>query len=213
MTKETMNIHQALSEIKIIGKRIENELNGMMFCFYKKKSCDEVNGISEEKFRKNISSNYKSIMDLIKRRTAIKNAILISNAQTKVNICGVEYTVAEAIDMKNNTISILSKINGKFLHDFENSKKVISMENGEKLEKRMDEYIKSVFGTLDSKKDITEIKTAREDFYDSQSFVMVDPLEIENVIRKISLFINDFINHVDFSISTSNACTMIEIEY
>ncbi len=44
-------------------------------------------------------------MDLIKRRDYLKFKIIQSNAHTTVNIGSNEYTIAQAIDLKNRDVS------------------------------------------------------------------------------------------------------------
>ena len=103
MTTETMTIHEALSELKIIGDRIESAIR-KEFVTVNKKSNKKVNGIPIDDVVANIESRYQKVNDLIKRRNAIKRAVSISNAKTEVIISGVTYTVAEAIEMNNSGI-------------------------------------------------------------------------------------------------------------
>ena len=54
--------------------------------------------------RKKIQGSYDKVIDLINRNYAIKKVISLSNAVTKVVINEREYTVAEAIWMKQHGI-------------------------------------------------------------------------------------------------------------
>lgn len=45
-------------------------------------------------------SNFDSVLGLMKRREAVKRAIVKANAETSVDIAGKTYTLAEAIEMK-----------------------------------------------------------------------------------------------------------------
>ena len=58
-------------------------------------------------------ADYQSIEALIKRRNAIKSAIVVSNATTKIEVAGVKMTVAEAIERKTSIsydIQLLDKL-------------------------------------------------------------------------------------------------------
>ena len=55
---------------------------------------------NEEEFKKRTTSDFQSLNDLIKRRNQVKNAIVSSNAVTKVTVGGQTMTVAEAIEYK-----------------------------------------------------------------------------------------------------------------
>ena len=101
MTTEKMTIHEALSELKVIGKRIDKEINGVVFVTANKHSNTKIGGKTIEEFSDNIKSKYQKITDLIKRRTAIKKAVVKSNAVTDVTIGGETMTVAEAIEYKD----------------------------------------------------------------------------------------------------------------
>ena len=101
MTTEKMTIHKALAELKIIGDRINSSISTATFIKANKHSNEKINGVSIEDFRKQIQGSWDKSNDLIKRRNAIKRAVVLSNATTKVKVGIEEFTVAEAIEMKN----------------------------------------------------------------------------------------------------------------
>ena len=90
MTRETMTIHKALSELKVLDARIETAINTPVYCCAKKHSTDKVAGTDVTQIEKNIRSYYDKAVDLINRRKAIKRAVVLSNAVTKVSVCGVQ---------------------------------------------------------------------------------------------------------------------------
>ena len=102
MNKETMNIHKALCELKILDDRIPKIIRESMFITTKKSASKLVGNQSVEDFATSVRSNYDKISDLIRRREAIKRAVVLSNAVTRVTVGGAEYTVAEAIELKNH---------------------------------------------------------------------------------------------------------------
>lgn len=100
MTTETMTIHKALCELKTLDSRIKKAIEGSVFVFANKHSNAKVSGKTISAYSDEVKSAYQSACDLIARRDAIKRAVTLSNATTKVTIGGQEYTIAEAIEMK-----------------------------------------------------------------------------------------------------------------
>ena len=86
MTTETMTIHKALAELKILDGRIKKEIQSGSYCAANKHSNEKINGITIEDFRKTVQGTYDKVTDLINRRKAIKKAIVLSNAKTTVKI-------------------------------------------------------------------------------------------------------------------------------
>ncbi|MFB8733012.1 hypothetical protein ACEQPO_01165 [Bacillus sp. SL00103] len=56
----------------------------------------------KKKSKKKAKADDQSIQALIKRRNAIKSAIVVSNATTTIDVAGVNMTVAEAIERKTS---------------------------------------------------------------------------------------------------------------
>ena len=148
MTTETMTIHEALSELKIIGDRIESAIR-KEFVTVNKKSNKKVNGIPIDDVVANIESRYQKVNDLIKRRNAIKRAVSISNAKTEVVISGVTYTVAEAIEMNNSGIQYQEQLMNELARQLSNCRNKLQMEN-DNVYKKAEEYAANTCGELDT---------------------------------------------------------------
>ena len=110
MTTETMTIHKALCELKTLDSRIKKAIEGSVFVFANKHSNAKVSGKTISAYSDEVKSAYQSACDLIARRDAITRAVTLSNATTKVTIGGQEYTIAEAIEMKNHGIPMQQKL-------------------------------------------------------------------------------------------------------
>ena len=102
MTAETMTVHKALAELKILGGRIEGAILSGDFVITKKNNQDTVKGKTVEQYKAKTTEAFQKASDLIRRRNAIKNAVVVSNAKTMVKIGDKEYTVVEAIEKKNH---------------------------------------------------------------------------------------------------------------
>lgn len=95
-----MTIHRALTELKIIGSRIDTALLELKAIGIQVKD-SKVNGLyTTEEFPKLAQSTFQSAQDLMSRRGRIKAAIVASNAVTYVTIAEKLYFVADAITQK-----------------------------------------------------------------------------------------------------------------
>lgn len=104
MTTETITVHKALAELKLLDIRIEKVIAEGVYCVANKHSNDKIGGVPLDDYIKIMQGGYDRATDLINRRKAIKRAVVLSNAVTKVSVAGNEYTVAEAIEMKNHGV-------------------------------------------------------------------------------------------------------------
>ena len=213
MTKETMNVHQALAELKTLDKRIEKAIQSPDWVTTNKHSNNKIDGVPVGEWIANVKDQYKKAMDLIHRRDAIKRAVVNSNAVTKVLISGVEYTVAEAIDKKNHGTQFLSMMARRLAHDHMQAKMVADRENGTRLEDRADIFVKSLIGNTDTKGMTEEIKKRREDFIEAQTMDIIDPLGALKEIERLEDEVSSFLTNVDAALSVSNAVTEITVEY
>ena len=121
MTTETMNIHQALVELKTLEKRIEAAIKEGEWVVANKHSNGKIGGIDLKEYMENMKSRHQNVTSLIARAEAIKRAVVNSNAVTRVVIGGKEYTVAEAIEMKNHGIERLRTLVKRMTFDYNNA--------------------------------------------------------------------------------------------
>lgn len=213
MTTEKMSVHKALCELKTLDSRITKSIGDTKYVFANKHSNNKVNGMSISAYCDEIKAGYQRATDLIKRRDAIKRAVVLSNASTKVTIDGKEYTVAEAIEMKNHGIQMFQSLLKRLEHDNRAARAEANQNNGDMLEIRADEYIKSLYGNTDMKNASDEIKKVRADFISAQTFEIIDPIGITGEMERLEKMINGFMVDIDSALSVSNALTEITIEY
>lgn len=212
MTTETMNVHKALSELKVIDDRIRDSVR-QNFVDIKKHSADNIRGMSVQQVTDKMTSSYQKAKDLITRRNAIKRAVVLSNATTKVTIAGKEYTIAEAIDMKNHGLDGIRDLRNTLSQQFRTCSMKAEHENDQLENVRADAYIKDMFGSTDMTKAGEDAKKARKEFVASQTVELVDPLGVLAKIEELDEQINSFMVEVDSALSVSNATTEIKIEY
>lgn len=212
MVKETMNVHQALSELKVLGSRIDKAIKGTNYCVANKHSNVKIAGVTIQQFEETIKSNAQKVDDLVKRAAAIKRAVVLSNATTKVTIVGQEYTVAEAIEIKNHGIALKESVLKQMQDDYKKATTIITRENGDSLIERANAHVVALFGSSEKSKN-EECEKAQKTFIEQNSYDLVDPLNILKKIEELEKEIDQFTSEVDSILSTSNALTSIEIEY
>ena len=158
MTTEKMTIHKALCELKTLESRINKHVTDGIFVFANKHSNARVSGMLIAAYCEEIKSDYQRVNDLIARRNALKKAVVLSNASTVVTVGGVEYTVAEAIEMKNHGIQMMQFLLKKLERDSRMARNEANQNNGDLLESRADEYVRSLYGNTDMKNASEEVK-------------------------------------------------------
>lgn len=206
-----MTIHRALAELKLIDSRIEKSISvieptGVM-------QLDKpVNGFfKKEDFETEAKSKFQSVIDLIERKNKIKSAIVLANGVTKVNISGVEMTIADAINFKTvvvfkkNLIATLIKkhnaVKSKFTVENEKINNV-ALENAKiMIGKQGDDRVKPTDN---------DVKAIVEPFVKRNEFHLVDPLKVDELTQKLQDEVNNFEVEVDAVLSEINAITVIE---
>lgn len=211
--KETMTIHKALSELKLLDARINDKTEMLEVVVANKHSNSKIHGVSVDEFCKNAKEAYQSLRTLINRRNAIKRAVTKSNAITTVQIGGKTYTVAEAIDMKGVGIGYLGAIIGKLNSQYATASRRADAENSDRLNDRADEYIKTLYGNSDLKNMGDEIRKQRDAFVAAQTVEIVDPISASAEANKLQKEVDEFFSDVDSALSVSNALTTVEVEY
>lgn len=216
-TKERMSAHQILSELKVLDSRIRTAINETSFVLANKHSNEKINGVPIKEVVENMKSMRQKANDFIKRKNAMKRALDSSNAVTKVTIAGTEYTVVEAIYMKNHGIEHLQYMLTQMRVQWNYAQNKISENSGDVLEKRAENYILSVIQAQpkDSKMSVDgdAMKALRKTYIENNTYDLIDPSNILKEIESLSDYIAEFASEVDAALSVSNAITMIEFEY
>lgn len=213
MTTEKMTVHKALAELKLLDDRIDKAIAEGVYCVANKHSNDKIGGVALDDYIKIMQGGYDKATDLINRRKAIKRAVVLSNAVTKVSVAGIEYTVAEAIEMKNHGVEFDKLFMNAMQKHYSMAKMQIEMKNGEDLEKRAEQYVTAIYGQKEGKTNTADIEKVKSDFLKSNQYELVDPLHVLDKIEDLEKKINDFMAEVDSALSVSNALTEITIEY
>ena len=217
MTNEKMTIHKALAELKVIDSRINKAISDGTYIIANKHSNEKINGMPINEFKTAMKASHDKVMDLINRRNAIKRAVVLSNATTKIKVGNTEYTVAEAIEMKNHGMEFKTTYMRFMAHQNMNAQSELNRNSGEAIEKRAEQYVLSVIQAQpkDAKMSVDSeaMKALRKDYINNNTYDLIDPLNVNKLIEELTDEINEFNTEVDAALSVSNALTVIEIEY
>ena len=135
MTHEQMTVHKGLAELKTIDGRINKAISEGVYVIANKHSNEKIKGKSISDFKETMKSSYQKATDLINRRNALKRAIVLSNANTKVTVGGVEYTVAEAIEMKNHGMEFKATLMRTMAYQNDSAQTEINRNSGDAIER------------------------------------------------------------------------------
>lgn len=217
MTTEKMTIHKALAELKVIDDRINKAISEGVYVIANKHSNEKIQGMTIEQFKEKMKASHQKVTDLINRRNALKRAVVLSNATTKIKVGNDEYTVAEAIEMKNHGIEFKTNYMRMIASQNLSAQDDINRNSGEAIEKRAEQYVLSVIQAQpkDAKMaiDSDAMQAFRKDYIKNNTYDLIDPLKVNDIIEKMADEINEFNTEVDAALSVSNALTVIEFEY
>jgi hypothetical protein len=203
-----MTIHQALSTLKMLEKRIASATR-QTFITSKKKSADKIDGINIKEVNETLTGNLQKVNQLIENRKALRSAVVLSNAATQITIGDKTYTVAEAIERKANVASEQALL-VQMQSQYQKTTQQVNQENAN-LQNRLESYLMSVLGKENRKPD--DVKQYSEEFFARNELELIDPNKIAEAVKELEKSILDFLNEVDYKLSESNSTTFIDVEY
>lgn len=205
----TMSITRALVELKTLDKRIQKLIGETVFISIKGELRKPDTRASSSQ------SNYDKVRDLMNRRIKLKSAIVSSNATTKIRVCSMDLTVAEAIEMKssiNNYKTLLSTMKRQY-GDAVNSIEVENQRARNTLENsltrtRADQGSNGANSSGGSDINVGEYS---KQYMTIHGVELYDPIKLSEKIESLEKFITEFESEVDFVLSEKNATTQISI--
>ena len=205
-----ISITRGLSELKVLKNRYEREIREakLIGVSVGNKMVSPYTSYKPSDFEEQAKSGFQRLMDLEKRIIEIKTKIDQSNFVTKVKVAGEEMTVLEAIEMKNlvdlkeQRLLLLKQQLKSARSSFEEAEK----KNRERIEKNVADQ--TAAGTKDAELE-AKVKASIESLY---PIALIDPIKVEDEIKKEEKFLEDFKNEIDFVLSESNSLTCIEID-
>ncbi|MCU0391887.1 MAG: hypothetical protein MUE81_12275 [Thermoflexibacter sp.] len=204
-----ISIHRALAELKLIDSKVAKLVKEIEPLGVKQKG-KLINRIyDEETFSQNAQSKFQSINDLITQKVKIKSAIVEANAKTIVKIAGKEMSIADAITYKS-VMSYKKTLTEDLKTKYARVKADMESKNL-LVEQNLQKVLEATFGKDNVKINKEDLESVRKPFLESNEWLLIDPLKIENTIEKLEKEISEFESEVDAVLSEANAITLIEI--
>lgn len=205
---EKVTIHRALSELKLIGAKIQKGIDELNPSGVVQKD-KLVNGVYlKEEFEKNAKTKFQSITDLIDRRNRIKSAIVKANGVTQVQVAGENMTIADAINLK--TVVQFKKSLIETLKKRHNQAKANLEKNNAQVEANALQLAQVALQKEGVKIGDDDAQKVIKPFLDANLFSLVDPIGVEKTVEDMEKKLGDFEADVDAVLSEVNAVTLIE---
>lgn len=207
MTTEPVeySITRAMGELKTLDKRIQRLIQETTFV-----SCGTKNNQRKDDPVHNSVSRFQQMRDLKRRRDAIKAAIIMSNANTKVTVGSNVYYVAEAIERKNS-INLDKQLLQQMKTQRQTQKSTVDYQN-QQAATRLQNLLMQNFGKDSTKTDPTTLQQTEEAFWVNNRWTLTDPLKLDMQIERLENEIEEFEKNVDFALSESNSINRVRIE-
>lgn len=169
----------------------------------------EMKSQDKQDFTNRAKSTFDSIQSLIKRRDAIKRAVVLSNATVKVTIADETLTVAEAIERKtslNYSLQLAQKLGSLLNQANKEEQKAKDI-----ADQRIEQLLSSLYGR--DKVSAKEAQEHTDNLRKQFEVVVYDALGTYDVQKGLVETIDTFLNEVDDVLAVANATTIIEISY
>lgn len=208
-----ISITRALTEVKHLSDRISRALQEPFVGIAKgqdnHKVCVNSPSASVEAVSTTLKSNLQSAIDLIARRELLKRAIIQSNAVTMVTIAGKTMSVAEAIE-KKASVQFTKTFVQSLRNQFVTSRNKVEAENT-KLMNEINIAVQAAYGNEKGKVDDSQYFAVANPRLKLSQYSLIDPNNVEAVIKKMDDELSAFLEEVDFVLSESNSSVKIEV--
>jgi hypothetical protein len=205
---EQITITRALSELKLLEKRITKKVDSTDFITYKSRKNN--NTLNPEQFSNNSKGEYQSIIDLIDRRNKIKSAIILSNATQKVKLGNSELTIAEVIERKQS-LTFYRALLEKLKQNRENVRSFMER-NNQQVEADLQRILEVNFGkSSNTKTNSDDIENISKVYRENNRTELLDPINIDKKIIELEKLMDEYDREANFVLSESNAITKISV--
>ena len=205
---ETLTLHRALAEIKMLQKRITGKIEDLVVVGNKKRDGLVYNKTLED-FNSDAKADFQSIEDLIKRKNHIKSLIVIKNSETMVKIGDEEMSISDAIT-KKEAILFQEALLQDLKQQYSRERSLVERHNAQ-----VDANALKLAETALNKENVnledTDVSVVVKPYLESNTLTVVDPLDVEKKIKSLEENIDVFKAEVDAVLSEANATTLITL--
>lgn len=200
----SMSVTQALAELKLLRKRLENGLYQVEWARVSTKT----QPVNVEKFTTAAKASLQSYTDLYDRYVALKTAIVRANAETRVKVGSWEGTVADAIECKRS-IELKKKLLDTMREQLVDARTQYDQEQA-RLTDRLERLLVSELGK-DVRTNPETITALTTTFRTNNPIELVDPLDLASRVKVLEEEIDSFETNIDWVLSEANGRTMINL--
>ena len=214
-----ITIHRALAKIKTTEKRIHALLqDGVFVSSVVGQTQVTPSGRSVKDVSAEIRSNYDSVVSLLDNYEALKLAVIRSNSGITKETSGLEETKIGDKDMLVAEIIAKQKyampLRKEFIHTLAGQLNKVSREI-ERVNARVHDNLPNVLSNIanGSKETLSEaqVSSISETYYQNNSCFIVDPLKLQDTIKKLQKDYDEFMDEADSRLSEVNALKLIEV--
>ena len=216
---EKMLVTQALDERDLLVKKITDKIQKMRTVDTKKKNEEKTvtEHVTPEEFGNTASAAYQQVMDLIDRYQRIDAAIVASNAASVVKTSYGDFTVAEAIALRNrlkgngiydSSGAFEDQLASQMERQYQMAVQTADMKN-KGLESQAETMRLSILGKDSKVKDAKPLEVV-DAYIRENTTEVIDPLESQKKAEELRSRIDTLLSELDTQIKVSNATTMIE---
>jgi hypothetical protein len=204
MKEVIMTITRALVELKMAEKKITQLFDKQFVGLYQNKSKSIINTAKiREDFETEAKSNIDSLKSLLDNAAKLRCGLALANATNKVEICGREYAVAEALVYKNRVIplykQVISALKAKpamLIQEIEQTRV--------RLEGQVEDMLKQNLGN-DRKADKDAYDAIAKPLFDANELHLSDAGKTVEYADSLQEYIDGFLTEVDVVLAESNA--------
>ena len=214
-----ITIHRALAKIKTTEKRIHALLqDGVFVSSVVGQTQVTPSGRSVKDVSAEIRSNYDSVVSLLDNYEALKLAVIRSNSGITKETSGLEETKIGDKDMLVAEIIAKQKyampLRKEFINTLAEQLNKVSREI-ERVNARVHDNLPNVLSNIanGSKETLSEaqVSSITETYYQNNSCFIVDPLKLQDTIKKLQKDYDEFMDEADSRLSEVNALKLIEV--
>lgn len=211
--KQQMSITRALVELKKLNDRINAAIHsGRYVCRTVGKNANtklvDATGTVDQ-MKTKIQASYDTVDALIGNRERIKAAIVLSNATTMVQVMGRTISVAEAIELKSTVAlrqTYVTMMRTQLMRETAEVNKINAL-----LDVTIETSLNAIYGSEKSKIDENTYKSVAGPQKEQKEAALLDPCKIDDRIAKMTAEIEEINSELDFTLSESNARTVVEV--
>lgn len=160
-----------------------------------------------DEYKKEVKRRLDSSLGLINFRDNLRKEVINSNARTVVKVGTKEYTVAQAIELKQG-LAYKKALRDKMQKQLATLDQQVNQNNAS-LDARADQHLVQLF--QNSTVAQTEKDSARKHYIDNNTAYVETHEDVRKAIQRLTEEIDEFESNVDVALSVVNANTFVEV--